>query len=173
MPYSIHGPEAKTGGRGAKMRGAELWYLKEIFRGMYITARHLITNLFHMSEMPTLQYPDEKPNYGPWLRSRHRLMKREDGSPRCVACQMCSTVCPADCIDIVAMADDRDDVEKRPESFVIDLLRCVYCGMCVEACPCDAIRMDTGIFEIAADSREKFVVDLDFLLNNTTDGVKS
>ena len=130
-------------------------------------------NIFNMGEMPTLQYPDEKPNYGPWLRGRHRLMKREDSSPRCVACQMCSTGCPADCIDIVAMADDRHDVEKRPETFTIDLLRCVYCGMCVEACPCDAIRMDTGIFEIAADSREKFVIDLDFLLNNTTDGVKS
>jgi NADH-quinone oxidoreductase subunit I len=48
----------------------------------------------------------------------------------------------------------------------------VYCGLCVEACPCDAIRMDTGIFELAADSREAFVVDIDFLLNNTTDGVK-
>ena len=173
MAYSIHGPKAKTGGAGVKMSGIERIYLVEVFKGMIITAGHLLKNIFSMSEMPTLQYPDEKPNYGPWLRSRHRLMKREDASPRCVACQMCSTVCPADCIDIVAMPDDRLDVEKRPETFTIDLLRCVYCGMCVEACPCDAIRMDTGIFEIAADSREKFVIDLDFLLNNTTDGVKS
>ena len=172
MPYSIHGPQAKSGGRGRKLKGSEPLYLVEIIKGLFITGRHLLRNIFHMSEMPTLQYPDEKPNYGPWLRSRHRLMMREDGSPRCVACQMCSTVCPADCIDIVAMADERSDVEKRPESFDIDLLRCVYCGMCVEACPCDAIRMDTGIFEIAADNREAFVVDMDFLLNNTTDGVK-
>jgi hypothetical protein len=31
--------------------------------------------------------------------------------------------------------------------------------------------MDTGIFEIAADNRAAFVIDKEFLLNNTTDGV--
>ncbi|RKZ05816.1 NADH-quinone oxidoreductase subunit I, partial [bacterium] len=91
---------------------------------------------------------------------------------KCVACQMCSTYCPADCISIVSGEDDRAAVEKAPESFDINLLRCVYCGFCVEACPCDAIRMDTGIFELAADNREAFKVDIDFLLNNTTDGVR-
>lgn len=172
MAYSIHGPKAITGGKGARVRGREAFYLFEVLAGLGITMRHLLRNMFHSSEMPTLEYPDEKPEYGPWLRGRHRLMKREDGSPRCVACQMCSTICPADCISIVARDDERNDVEKAPQSFDIDLLRCVYCGFCVEACPCDAIRMDTGIFEIAADSRDAFMVDIDFLLNNTTDGVK-
>jgi NADH-quinone oxidoreductase subunit I len=172
MAYSIHGPKAITGGRGARMRGGEALYLVEILRGMAITIRHLLQNMFDAQRMPTLEYPDQKPEYGPWLRGRHRLMKREDGSPRCVACQMCSTICPADCISIVAQDDERPDVEKAPESFDINLLRCVYCGFCVEACPCDAIRMDTGIFEIAANNRDAFRVDLDFLLNNTTDGVK-
>ena len=98
------------------------------------------------------------------------MMQRDDGSPRCVACQMCSTVCPADCISIDGAEHPDPSIEKFPETFVIDLLRCVYCGMCEEACPCDAIRMDTGIYEIAADSREKFIVDKDFLLNNTQQG---
>jgi len=172
MAYSIHGPKARTGGKGTRLRGLESSYFVEIFRGLAITLRHFVRSLFHMDQMPTLQYPDEKPEYGPWLRGRHRLMKREDGTPRCVACQMCSTICPADCISILAQDDDRPDVEKAPETFDIDLLRCVYCGLCVEACPCDAIRMDTGIFELAADNREAFKVDKDFLLNNTTDGVK-
>lgn len=172
MAYSVHGPKARGGKAGTQLAPRESFYLVEIARGLAITIRHLFQSWFHMDQLPTLQYPDEKPNYGPWLRGRHRLMKREDGSPRCVACQMCATICPADCIHIVEMDDPRPDVEKAPRSFDIDLLRCVYCGLCVEACPCDAIRMDTGIFEIVADNRAAFVVDKDFLLNNTTDGTK-
>jgi NADH-quinone oxidoreductase subunit I len=145
-------------------------YLWEILRGLGITMKHLVRNLRHTDEMPTMQYPEEKRVYSERFRGRHRLMQREDGSVRCVACQMCSTVCPADCIEIEAAEHPDPSIEKYPESFTIDLLRCVYCGLCEEACPCDAIRMDTGIYEIAADSREKFVVDKDFLLNNDTDG---
>jgi NADH-quinone oxidoreductase subunit I len=145
-------------------------YFWEIVRGLAVTVRHLIRNIFHTSEMPTMQYPEEKRVYSDRFRGRHRLMQREDGSPRCVACQMCSTVCPADCIAIEAAEHPDPTIEKYPATFTIDLLRCVYCGLCEEACPCDAIRLDTGIYEIAADSREKFLVDKEFLLNNTTDG---
>ena len=147
-------------------------YLWEVLRGLGVTIRHLVRNVFHTDKMPTMQYPEEKRVYGERFRGRHRLMQRADGSPRCVACQMCSTVCPADCIAIQGAEHPDPEIEKYPETFVIDLLRCVYCGFCEEACPCDAIRMDTGIYEIAADSREKFVVDKEFLLNNTTDGTR-
>ena len=148
----------------------ERTYLPEVFRGMGITIKHVIHNLLHTSEMPTVQYPEEHRSYSPRFRGRHRLMQRDDGSPRCVACMMCSTACPADCIHIVAGEHPDPAIEKFPETFDIDLLRCVYCGLCEEACPCDAIRMDTGIYEIAAPTREQFFVDKEFLLNNTTDG---
>ena len=145
-------------------------YLWEVLRGLGVTARHLVRNILHTDEMPTMQYPEEKRVYGDRFRGRHRLMQRDDGTPKCVACQMCSTYCPADCIEIVGGEHPDPKIEKYPVSFVIDLLRCVYCGLCEEACPCDAIRLDTGIYEISADSREKFVVDMEFLLNNDTDG---
>jgi len=145
-------------------------YFVEICKGLVVTGRHLLRNLRHTRAMPTIQYPEQKREYSPRFRGRHRLMKREDGSPRCVACMMCSTVCPADCIAIVAGEHPDPAIEKFPKSFTIDLLRCVYCGLCEEACPCDAIRMDTGIYEIAAACRERFVVDKEFLLNNDKDG---
>lgn len=145
-------------------------YFVEIFKGLVVTGRHLVKNLRHTNEMPTIQYPDQKRDYGPRFRGRHRLTQREDGSPKCVACMMCSTVCPADCIEIEAAEHPNPAIEKYPETFTIDLLRCVYCGLCEEACPCDAIRMDTGIYEIAADNRAAFVVDKEFLLNNDKDG---
>jgi len=158
-------------GAVAKKRSfLESIYLVEILRGLGVTIGHLLRNIFHTDEMPTMQYPEEKRVYGDRFRGRHRLMQREDGSPRCVACQMCSTYCPADCIEIVAAEHPDPEIEKYPATFDIDLLRCVYCGLCEEACPCDAIRLDTGIYEIAADNREKFVVDKEFLLNNETDG---
>ncbi len=165
---SFKGLPEGTGDRTQSFRDAG--YLWEILRGLGITMKHLVRNLRHTDEMPTMQYPEEKRVYSDRFRGRHRLMKREDGSVRCVACQLCSTVCPADCIEIEAAEHPDPSIEKYPESFTIDLLRCVYCGLCEEACPCDAIRMDTGIYEIAADSREKFVVDMDFLLDNDTDG---
>ena len=163
--------EGLPNGSGDKKQSfRESIYLWEILRGLGVTAKHLVKNILHTDEMPTMQYPEEKRVCGDRFRGRRRLMQREDGSPRCVACQMCSTYCPADCIEIVGAEHPDPKIEKYPSTFDIDLLRCVYCGLCEEACPCDAIRLDTGIYEIAADSREKFVVDKEFLLNNDTDG---
>ncbi|MDX2472583.1 MAG: NADH-quinone oxidoreductase subunit I [Candidatus Krumholzibacteria bacterium] len=145
-------------------------YFVEILKGLAVTGKHLVKNIFATDDMPTMQYPEEKRVYSDRFRGRHRLTQRDDGTPNCVACQMCSTYCPAACIEIVGAEHPDPTIEKYPLTFDIDLLRCIYCGLCEEACPCDAIRLDTGIYEIAADSREKFVVDKDFLLNNKTDG---
>ena len=62
----------------------------------------------------TIQYPEERRPYSPRLRSLHRLVRREDGSPRCVACMMCETVCPAHCIYIVADEHPNPEIEKMP-----------------------------------------------------------
>jgi NADH-quinone oxidoreductase subunit I len=56
-------------------------------------------------------------------------------------------------------------VEKYPIRFDIDLGVCVYCGYCVEVCPEDAIRMDTGILDLAAYSREQMRLDIHELMN--------
>jgi NADH-quinone oxidoreductase subunit I len=126
-----------------------LWedlYLPELIRGIGITLRHFFVNTFGSKEIVTIRYPEEKRVYPPRFRGVHRLMLRQDGSVRCVACMMCSTVCPANCIHIEAgERTDGTSIEKFPVRFDIDELVCVVCGLCVEACPCDAIRMDTGI----------------------------
>jgi NADH-quinone oxidoreductase subunit I len=123
-------------------------YLPEITKGIGITLRHVVKNLFSPKAeryTRTVSYPEEKVAYPERFRGLHRLVPREDGAPRCVACFMCSTACPARCISIVAEASDDPTIEKRPLSFEIDELKCIFCGLCVEACPEDAIRMDTGV----------------------------
>lgn len=142
-------------------------YLPAIFGGMKTTVKHFTTNLKDNSNLRTMQYPEVQPtDITDRYRGVHRLTKWDDGSEKCVACYMCATACPAQCIFIDA--EERFDgvAEKRPKQFKIDLLECVYCGYCVEACPCDAIRMDTGIFSFTASKREDFLVDKEYLMKN-------
>ena len=49
--------------------------------------------------------------------------------------------------------------------FDIDLGICVSCGYCVEVCPEDAIRMDTGILDLASYSREGMKLDIHELMD--------
>lgn len=147
-------------------------YLIGVASGMWVTFRHLmknwIGNLFgrrKQTDIATLSYPEEKKPYPPRNRGLHRLMKRDDGEVRCVACMMCPTVCPAHCITIVPEEAPDGRIEKRPRIFEIDELRCVVCGLCVEACPCDAIRMDTGIHASPTIRRSDAILGKEDLLS--------
>ncbi len=166
--------------RDAQKRRPLTWweriYLPAIVQGLWITSVHFWRNLFlhiahrvglfrHIPASVTIQYPDQLRKTAPRLRTRHRLMKREDGTPRCVACMLCETVCPAKCIYITPAEHPDPNVEKFAKSFDIDLGKCVYCGYCVEVCPEDAIRMDTQRHDIAAFSRDGMWLDITELLN--------
>jgi NADH-quinone oxidoreductase subunit I len=150
-------------------------YLPEIAKGLRITATHFWQNLsVHIRRLfgirtkekgsATYQYPEERRPLSPRLRSLHRLTKREDGTPRCVACMMCETICPAKCIYIIGVDHPDPNIEKKPAKFDIDIGVCVFCGLCVEACPEDAIRMDTGILEISSYTREGMIYNMKDLL---------
>lgn len=142
-------------------------YLPAIFEGMKTTISHFTKNLKDTSNIKTQCYPEVGPtDITDRYRGVHRLTHREDDSVRCVACFMCSTACPAECIFIEATEREDGVDEKMPKKFEIDLLECVFCGECVEACPCDAIRMDTGIFTFIAEKREDFVLNQEQLLAN-------
>lgn len=146
----------------------EKMYISAIFSGMKTTLKHFIKNLLDASNIPTVCYPEDSipRDITPRYRGVHRLTHRkEDNSIACVACFMCATACPAECIEIVAQEREDGVDEKMPKVFNIDLLECVFCGYCVEACPCDAIRMDTGIFSVIADNRKDFIYDKEKLLS--------
>jgi NADH-quinone oxidoreductase subunit I len=136
----------------------EKLYLPGILAGLQTTMRHMV------GPKLTQQFPEERPELPPNYRGVHRLNRDEQGRVKCVACYMCSTACPAHCIDIVAAPSPWPDREKYPETFVIDELRCIYCGMCEEACPVDAIEL-TSLFDLTALSREEMMFDKEKLLS--------
>lgn len=139
-------------------------YLPAIVEGLWVTLRNMVKNLASPSKLPTIRYPEERRDYGDRFRGRHYLKQRPDGSPRCVACMMCATACPADCIYIVGDEHPDPAIEKYPVRFDIDGLRCIMCGYCVDACPEDAIAM-TKEYEWASYDREDFIWDKEYLLS--------
>ena len=118
-----------------------------------VTLRHLVGNLFNR-DSPTISYPEETRPYSERFRGTHILTVRDDGSLKCVACYMCATVCPAECIYIEAGEHPNPEIEKFPERFDIDMLRCIYCGFCIDACPEEAIVMSREHHQTAADRNE-------------------
>lgn len=136
----------------------EKLYLPAIFQGIATTMRHFT------APAVTQQFPEVRPELPPNYRGVHRLNRDTEGRVKCVACYMCSTACPAHCIDIVAAPSPWPDREKYPEVFVIDELRCIYCGMCEQACPCDAIEL-TSLFDLTGMSREAMLFDKEKLLS--------
>lgn len=140
-------------------------FLPATLKALGVTVKHFFRNVTTKVDVETVQYPEEKKPYPERNRGLHRLMKRDDGTVRCVACMCCPTVCPANCITIIPAETDDEGVEKYPAVFEIDELRCVVCGLCVEACPCDAIRMDTGLHAPAVERRADGVIDKDKMLS--------
>lgn len=129
------------------------FYLKEIVTGLYITMKNML-----FAKKVTIQYPEERREYSQRFRGQHYI-KAVNGVENCTACMLCPTVCPAECIHIVA--GERADKEKYPVKFEIDILRCCFCGMCEEACPKDAIKLST-IYEMSQADRT--VYDKEFLM---------
>lgn len=152
-----------------EVKGVRTFYLKEVTSGLMLTATHLVKNLFDPARMPTVSYPEVAKVLPPATRGRHRLMKREDGTTRCIACMLCATHCPAECIHIIAEESDDPRKEKVPQRFDIDLLRCVFCGLCVEACPVDALRMDVPEIGFAKFTRDEFVLTKEILSDHNNE----
>ena len=133
-----------------------------IVLGMAITFKNMVKTMFGRSAA-TVQFPEEKRRTSGRYRGIHILTQREDGTPKCVACYMCATVCPAECIYIESGERPEATIEKYPTRFEIDLLRCVYCGFCVDACPEEAIIMSREN-DLVGTTRAELIIDRDRLM---------
>ena len=155
--------EKENGTKRRRRSWRFLLYLPAVLKGLYNTLLHILKLKGHKTF--TIQYPEKRIEVRPGFRGEHRLKVDENGREKCVACLMCQTVCPANCIDILAEEAPWDDRDKRAKSFEIDMLRCIYCGMCEEACPCDAIELTEKLYTVST-SRAEMIYDKEKLLSN-------
>ena len=81
--------------------------------------------LLHMfRKRATVQYPEQKNYLAPRWRGRIILSRDPDGEERCVACYLCSAVCPVSCISM--QSAEREDGRRWAPWFRINFARCIY-----------------------------------------------
>ncbi len=131
-------------------------YMPEILKGMKVTLEQML------KKKDTRQYPEEKWVPPPSFRGAPVLVLEDNGVERCVACGLCSRVCPALAIEVQA-AETADEKERYPELFEINMLRCIFCGFCEEVCPEEAIVM-SSVYELAFRRYEDAIFDKQRLL---------
>ena len=138
---------------------AQTSYLRATLKGMALTLKHMLD-----PQKVTVQYPEQKWPLSARWRGTHRMLTTEDGKAKCVACGLCPTVCPANCIKLVPGEDEKGN--RYPLVFEIDEFRCIFCGYCQEVCPEEAIHVGRH-YENSEYSREGFVYDLERLMAQT------
>lgn len=131
-------------------------YIVEIIKGMILTLKNMFRPKF------TMEYPEVKFEPPASYRGRPVLVLDENGVERCVACGLCSRVCPALAIEVQAAETDLEK-ERYPEKFEINMLRCIFCGFCEEVCPEEAIVMSKD-YELVFTNREDAIFGKDKLL---------
>ncbi len=125
--------------------------------GFAVTFKHLFRKPI------TEQYPEYKRTLPARTRARIILTRDPDGGERCVACYLCSAVCPVSCISM--QSAEREDGRRYAAWFRINFARCIYCGLCEEACPTAAIQL-TPDFEICEPEVLNLVYEKERLLVN-------
>jgi NADH-quinone oxidoreductase subunit I len=130
--------------------------------GFLALVRGFATVFRHLFRPPvTEQYPEYKRTLPARSRARIILTRDPDGDERCVACYLCSAVCPVSCISM--QSAERADGRRYASWFRINFARCIYCGFCEEACPTLAIQL-TPDFEFCKDDILKLVYEKEDLL---------
>ena len=152
-----------------KLNFWERLYLPEVIKGLINTFKHMFKPSATIDYVGPTSRADQRHIAAVGYRGEHFLKVDDKGNEKCVACFMCSTACPAECITIVGEETPVDAFGaqrfKHPKVFEIDMLKCIYCGMCVEACPKDAIGMTTTYNQVGV-KRSEFIFDKARLLKN-------
>ncbi|MCX6135755.1 MAG: NADH-quinone oxidoreductase subunit I [Ignavibacteriales bacterium] len=148
-------------GKIIRKKDLSVWqksYVPEILKGLRQTIAEMFKPKF------TYNYPEERYQPNASFRGRPVLVK-ENEVERCVACGLCSRVCPALAIEVQA-SETQLEKERFPVKFEINMVRCIFCGFCEEVCPEEAIVMSKE-YELVFSNQEEAVFGKDKLLKST------
>lgn len=130
----------------------------DILRGMSVTGTYFVV------DKVTVEYPKEKLQTYPRFRGIPALLSDPaTGDAKCVACMLCPTVCPSQCIHVEG--EETPDGRSRARRFDLDLGRCIFCGMCEEVCPVAAIVL-TRFYEGSTFDKRDFLLTKEMLMAN-------
>ena len=139
-----------------------------LIQGLIVTARNFVQSYYDPDRLTTIQYPEERPALPENSRSFPFLVY--DGTAdnlRCVACKICESECPPQCIYIEVDQDPKTGkLIRRPKVFDIDYSVCMQCQICVEMCPFDAIKMDQDYEFARTDRFAGLLIDKSVLLKS-------
>ena len=139
--------------------------IQTIITGVRSIGTGFRTTLKHLFHKPfTQEYPEYKRQLPERSRARIVLTRDPDGRERCVACYLCSAVCPVSCISMQAAEDDKG--RRYATWFRINFGRCIYCGLCEEACPTSAIQLTPDFENCKSDILALVFEKKDLLVNH-------
>ncbi len=97
----------------------------------------------------TERYPLQRREAPPRLRGM-LVWNRE----HCTACGLCAKDCPANALEVIA-------IDKKAKRIVLryHVDRCTFCAQCVSSCRQGALQMQHTVWELAALSRDAFVLN--------------
>lgn len=130
-------------------------FLWDFIKGLIHTGRQIF------APKVTIPYPEAQTPRSSRFRGIHALRRYDDGQERCIACQLCEAVCPAEAITVQPAEDSSG--RRYAEIYEIDLFKCIFCGFCEESCPVDAI-VETAQPHYVFDKRGQQIMDKPLLL---------
>ena len=134
-------------------------YFKEIASGFWsLLAGMAVTIRYFVKPVVTVQYPRQKIQMSPNYRGYPRfIIDPETKSHRCIACEMCSRICPSQLITVEG-AKFPGEKQKRGTKYIHEHYYCSFCGLCIEVCPTTALEYSKE-YRLVGFHREDAVLD--------------
>jgi NADH-quinone oxidoreductase subunit I len=85
------------------------------------------------------------------------LLRYDDGTEKCVGCDLCEAACPSRVIAVVSAEVPAEPTKRYAREYSMDMTRCLFCGLCVQACPVDALAMTKEYEWAVYDKRDLFL----------------